>query len=573
MGLSVDPSSNLFCWRSLLAFLALVPAVFSQQETPAPTAFDWTKLSASPEFNWVPCYDQFQCARFEVPLDYTQPDADAKVGLAVLKLASKYPQNDTRYRGPIFYNPGGPGESGVELVHQLSSLFVQVFGDEFDHVGWDTRGVGMTEPALNLFPTESERHLWLARQYGPRNYLSDGLGQVLAHAKVTGELAVQRANVTASHMGTADVVRDIMAMNTALGRDKVMYWGVSYGTVLGQTLAAMFPDKIERLVIDSVMDANEYYVTTWSKNFLDTDKVLDFLFNSCSASPTCPLHEKTSSGVRSRYERIMKNLEQHPVPVVNGSTYGVVDLPMVKSVIFNAMYSPYNTFIPLAQALADLERGDGNAMYTISARDDSTWRCDCEPTSASPPSLAILPEVLTAIACGDGAPVADDYNALAKWARDVERTSDWAEMFSFRINCAGWKIRAANPFAGPYGGNTSHPIFIMGNTADPVTSLSGSLAASKRFTGSTVVAVEAPGHGSISVPSVCATKLLRAYMRDGTMPPQQYTLCKADRPIFPLDNSTDPQAGTQTHSEEDMDLLGALEELLEKVRIPTHVGV
>lgn len=35
--------------------------------------------------------------------------------------------------------------------------------------------------------------------------------------------------------------------------------GISYGTVLGATLAAMFPEKVDKMIIDGVVNAHEYY--------------------------------------------------------------------------------------------------------------------------------------------------------------------------------------------------------------------------------------------------------------------------------------------------------------------------
>jgi pimeloyl-ACP methyl ester carboxylesterase len=37
-----------------------------------------------------------------------------------------------------------------------------------------------------------------------------------------------------------------------------MLAGHSYGTYLGETLAAMFPERVERMVLDAVLNPHEY---------------------------------------------------------------------------------------------------------------------------------------------------------------------------------------------------------------------------------------------------------------------------------------------------------------------------
>ena len=39
---------------------------------------------------------------------------------------------------------------------------------------------------------------------------------------------------------------------------RILYWGLSYGTILGNTFASMFPGRVGRMILDGVADANDY---------------------------------------------------------------------------------------------------------------------------------------------------------------------------------------------------------------------------------------------------------------------------------------------------------------------------
>lgn len=54
-----------------------------------------------------------------------------------------------------------------------------------------------------------------------------------------------------------------------LGLHKLQYWGFSYGTLLGETFASMYPHLVGRLVLDGVVDSDRHYagkciILSWS---------------------------------------------------------------------------------------------------------------------------------------------------------------------------------------------------------------------------------------------------------------------------------------------------------------------
>ena len=56
------------------------------------------------------------------------------------------------------------------------------------------------------------------------------------------------------HMSTADVARDMDLLRQLLGDSKLNYLGFSYGSLLGQVYANLFPNRVRALVIDGVLD-------------------------------------------------------------------------------------------------------------------------------------------------------------------------------------------------------------------------------------------------------------------------------------------------------------------------------
>lgn len=113
------------------AMLALSPiaAVTTAHGSPA---------SASPALSWRDCGGGFECATAPVPLGYGDPNGPA-IDIAVIR----HPATDPAHRiGSLFFNPGGPGDSGTQALPLYYSTFPEAVRARFDVVSFDPRGVG-----------------------------------------------------------------------------------------------------------------------------------------------------------------------------------------------------------------------------------------------------------------------------------------------------------------------------------------------------------------------------------------------------------------------------------------------
>lgn len=232
-------------------------------------------LPRTSSINWGPCKEteELQCGCIEVPKDYT----DLTAGNITLNLV-RYQATVKPSKGSILYNPGGPGLSGRSQLVPLAPLLTTMLGGEFDIISWDPRGTGLTL-TYDCFKNATQRAALNDITPVTSNYSADGLADIETVWKLKGELAAEcavNAKDVGTLVGTAFTARDMMKIVDALGEDGLLrYWGsyilliympilirslgMSYGSILGMTAAAMFPDRVGRLVIDGVLNPKGYY--------------------------------------------------------------------------------------------------------------------------------------------------------------------------------------------------------------------------------------------------------------------------------------------------------------------------
>ena len=189
-------------------------------------------LTAPAQARFEPCslLPGSQCARVSVPLDHSGA-VEGRLGLHVARLPARRPSGRA-----LVYLSGGPGGAGTsEFVSALADQPIRELRGRYHLVGFDQRGTGRS--GLLRCP-EIERD--------PRLRDTD------AGARCAARLGPRRAFYT-----TAATVEDLEAIRVELGVERLMLYGVSYGTKVALAYARAYPNRVERLLLDSVVDPAE----------------------------------------------------------------------------------------------------------------------------------------------------------------------------------------------------------------------------------------------------------------------------------------------------------------------------
>ncbi|MET0423164.1 MAG: alpha/beta hydrolase [Actinoplanes sp.] len=209
------------------------PPVIQAQATP------------SPAIRWAACPEEekVQCGSLTVPADWAKP-AGPKTTLAI----ARRPAGDPKQRvGALFVNPGGPGGSAIDFTFGSESFFGAEVSKRFDIIGMDPRGVGRSSPVLcsqDLVDAKPSPLIDTPQQYAA----------VLTYNRRLAADCASRTGAHFAHVDTRSVAQDMDAVRAALGLRQLSFYGASYGTLLGQEYAQLYPSRVRALVLDSVMD-------------------------------------------------------------------------------------------------------------------------------------------------------------------------------------------------------------------------------------------------------------------------------------------------------------------------------
>lgn len=381
----------------------------------------------------------------------------------------------------ILFNPGGPGGSGVDSVLHGSAELLNTLGTSYNLIGFDPRGVNNSGPSLSCFPDDPASEKLFASQF-KRPIDSKSPESIAREFEIVGAWGDWCSNVhrndSAKYANTVATARDMLnyAEKKAVAEGKkpeeakLWYWGVSYGTVLGSTYAALFPNRVGRLILDGVVDVDTYYQGAWGGLSQSDEAILSFT-KACQAAgkEKCVFYSPTADEIAKRMRDVLQDLQKDPVPVTDPSISPVPMLVTYEDLVFTlfaGVYSPPKTFPILAQIFAELEHRNGSSLALA--------------VQAQPPTGLNYGGL---IACMDNIKVPGVYKitTMEMWEQhiqDVNNQSSWAGDAWASVALLCQKMDIVPPTSQqflrkPSANETSFPILFIGNTVDPITPIVG----------------------------------------------------------------------------------------------------
>lgn len=240
--------------KALLLTVSAAAAAGTLTAVGAPVAHSRPAGPAVPPIGWGPCGpipgtpvpDGQQCATLRVPLDYRAPGGRT-LDVAVTRLRTDRPE---ARRGTLLVLAGGPGGSGVQRLAQKGEALRTATEGTYDLVSLDPRGVGGSTRANCGIP-EADRHLVTLRSWPA----ADGsITENTERARRTASACARDGGPVVRSFSTRNQVRDMDRLRAALGERKLSVWAHSYGSYAGAGYAQEYPDRVDRLVLDSVGD-------------------------------------------------------------------------------------------------------------------------------------------------------------------------------------------------------------------------------------------------------------------------------------------------------------------------------
>ncbi len=473
--------------KALLLSTALLLAGCSPVATDL-SAIDSLDEVLTQQVVWTPCEGSFECAEIAAPLDWLNPTENF-ITLAMMRdtAASSKPA--------IFVNPGGPGVSAIKWMREgYDSIGSADLRSDFQLVAFDPRGVGESS-AVSCSSVEKKDAVY----YGQSPYPFGSAEDIEYSRKVLSEFALscQETGFDVAYFNTQQAARDLELMRELVGGEKLDYLGFSYGTLLGSTYAALFPDKVGHLVLDGAIDPQLSESDMLLDQVSGFDKAFRAYLEDCLATNECPFKGSVDQALFV-VEDFLEKVETTPLQTQVDRR---LTINSALSGIFAALYSK-DSWQYLTQAFQEALTGDGTTMLLL-----ADYYNDRDVSDGY---LSNLNEANLAISCADSRITEEE--AIGLNDEFLVASEVFGKYFAFpSLSCESWpegKSLVTLDFTQKLA---SAPL-VIGTTGDPATPYEQAVALSELLDGAVLLTFEGEGHTAYGS-NVCVDAIVEAYFR------------------------------------------------------------
>jgi len=433
------------------------------------------------------------CGQLVVPLDYAHPEGE-QITLQVIR--ARHQQQPARI-GSLIFNPGGPGDPGVEYAPYLLSWLPESLLKRFDVVTLDPRGTGGSAPINCPAPPEAKT---------PNVLTEAGFARAVQLDRQRSQRCLEVLSSRAPHFNTQAAARDIDRLRAAVGDQTLTFLGLSYGAKLGAEYARRSPTSVRAAVLDGpgTPSATAFEgIVRQTKGFEET---FDLYAKGCLTRLTCQLGDPHTFA-----KRLVAKADLAPIPSGRGADARRADGLEVLDAVRTAMYDK--------QRWSDLDK----VLYDASKLNSSAGLFAMREPLHGPPIEDSAPadfiDAYYVTNCNDSAvgPTDEQLRAASHaMARDypIFGAHDAFTLFE----CKTWQPQRAvlEPPVAP----TPNRLLVVGTIHDSATPYAGAVALTKTLGNATLLTWDGENHTATAY-STCIADAVARYLIDLTVPPDE----------------------------------------------------
>lgn len=440
------------------------------------------------------------CGTIDAPIDWSDPEGET------FELFFKYKPvaGSDKF---LFVNPGGPGASGADLVTDgLETIGTEALRSTYNIVGFDPRGTKGSNPVRCFDSKRMDEFLYSDSGFPPGSPKELAVSRV-AIAEFT-KACKENSSRILGHIDTPSSARDMNLLRAAFGQKKLNYLGYSYGTFLGSTYAALFPETVGLFVLDGAIDPTVSAEEESLNQLKGFDLALHNYMRDCiDNQQDCPFSGSVEQGL-SRISQFLTQVSNSPLPTDDGRKVGQVT---ASTGLYLTLYSE-DSWGYLTDAFNEAFDSKRGSIF-LQLADFYNERNQNGSYDSN------MFEAFISINCLDSRADPSIEAQAAQNNRMLAASPTLGRFWQYGAEmCAKWPFPLAEKPAS-YAAEGSPTILVIGTTGDPATPYQEAVSLAKEvLANGFLLTYEGEGHTAYGRSNDCVAKVVDDFLIKGSLP-------------------------------------------------------